>query len=228
MAKAIRDFFEGMNIPVGGIEEIPKQKMCWDEVNENANIPKRFEDSLFEKYGVDEKIAKFATEKDNDKICVISGTVGQGKTTILCSSIHERCLAGLNAGYYFSNSMLHLTLRSLRSFSSKTSELDFVNKLGSVSYLCLDEVGSDIDSVEELEFLKSVISLRYDNKLPTMIATNLTFSKFRKFILGIPVEEEVQKEELVRRSKENPFYDRVNSLVIPIIMQGSESFRKNA
>ena len=198
-------------------------KINLENVNAEANIPNRYRDVKFSDFQLNEELKDFATAPNNDGICLMSGTVGRGKTTALCCAIHERCFAGLSTGYYFSDILLSVTLRSLRNFNSKESEFDFYKKLGSTPFLCLDEVGSSKNREEEVEFIRTILMLRYDNEVPTMISTNMNGTDFKKFMLNI--SEDITLEELNVKAKQDPVLDRMFSLVTSINMIGNSSFR---
>ena len=195
-------------------------------VNESAGIPRRFWNVSVSDYDFGFDVAEFATKPNNDGVCLIVGNVGQGKTTMLCAAIHERAIKGLAAGYYMSNMTLDIRIRSLRSFSSKETEFDFFTKMSNIAFLCIDEVGTSDSPAEERKFLRKLLAARFDNMLPTMIATNLTNSQFKKFMLGIDDLTEMSKEELNERCKRDSLMDRLFSVVTAVTKAGNNSFRK--
>ncbi len=197
-----------------------------DGVNESANIPRRFWNVSVSDYDFGFDVAEFATKPNNDNVCLIVGNVGQGKTTMLCAAIHERAVKGLVAGYYMSDMTLDIRLRSLRSFSSKETEFDFFSRMGNVPFLCIDEVGTSGNIDEERNFLRKLLALRFDNMLPTMIATNLTNTQFKKFMLGINDLTDMTKDELNEKCKNDSLMDRLFSVVVPVTRAGDTSYRK--
>lgn len=200
-----------------------KREQVLINVNIESNIPKRFKTVKFSDFEFNDSLKKFAISP-NDGICLMTGTVGRGKTTALCCAIHERALNGLPAGYYFSDILLSVTLRSLRNFNSKESEFEFYKKLGTVEFLCLDEVGASKYREEEIEFIRTILMLRYDNEVPTMISTNMNGTEFKKFMLNI--NENITLEELNTKAKQDPVLDRMFSLVTSVNMVGNTSFRE--
>lgn len=182
------------------------------ESNERAHIPSRFKDTLFS--GLDckytEEFRHFSVEENNDKILLVAGPCGTGKTSVLCASLHERALSGLPCGLYMSDRLLTQNIRTSRSFAAKESETAFYERLGSVSFLCLDEVGTSEDLELERHFLRTIIAIRYDNILPTVLSTNYNFKAFKEFLSD--------------GGNNDPIMDRLNTIVIPRVL-GGESRR---
>lgn len=179
-----------------------------DESNERAHIPMRFKDTFFS--GLDgkytEEFRHFSVEEDNDKVLLIAGPCGTGKTSVLCASLHERALNGLPCGLYMSDRFLSQTIRTSRLFTAKENEADFYERLSTVSFLCLDEVGTAEEPEVERRFIRTIIASRYDNMLPTVISTNLPFKLFKEFLsVG---------------GDNDPIMDRLNTIVIPRVLDG--------
>lgn len=179
-----------------------------DESNERAHIPLRFKDTFFS--GLDgkytEEFKHFSVEEDNDKVLLVAGPCGTGKTSVLCASLHERALNGLPCGLYMSDRLLTQQIRTSRSFAAKESETDFYERLGSVSFLCIDEVGTSEDLDLERRFLRTVLATRYDNMLPTVISTNYNFKTFKEFLSD--------------GGDNDPIMDRLYSIIIPRVLSG--------
>lgn len=199
------------------------------QANVISNVPSRFSLTTFKdlKQGFIPQVKSFCLQSVSDKVFLLFGKVGLGKTSAMIAAIHERRLNGLDSGYYFSNRFLMPKLRTSRSFSAKENEEQLYQKFSTVSFLCLDEVGSVPNIAEEREFLNTVISARFDNMLPTFISTNLTPFEFKCLIAGIDAKSMPPDEQRKRNAeldKENAILNRLKSVSIPVVLTG-ESFR---
>lgn len=227
------NLFEGIDISSlpQELDETPVNKATkfdMTQANITANIPNRFAFSTFNDVdkSLTDKIKPFCLS-DSDNVFLLFGNVGMGKTTSMVAAIHERAINDRDPGLYFSIRFLSPTLRSCRSFSAQENELQFLNRLSKVPFLCLDEVGTCFTPSEEREFLTTILSARFDNKLPTMIATNLSPYEFKYLITGkdgrslLPDE---QKELCKQLDIENPVLNRIKSVAIVHKLVG-ESYR---
>ena len=164
--------------------------------NRNADIPKRFWDASFSKYPskISEKARELCLKKDSDTIFILYGTTGRGKTTTLCSAIHARAFEGVGSSLYFTMRNLEMVLRRCRTYGADEDEVSFMRYLSEVPFLCLDEVGTCLNKVDEVNFLTNLISARFDNCLPTWIATNLTPIEFRAYLCNVDIKGKTEKE----------------------------------
>lgn len=178
--------------------------------NDIAEVPKRFWDASFSKYPseISEEARALCLKEKSDTIFILYGTTGRGKTTTLCSAIHARAYAGICGSLYFTMRNLEMKLRKCRTYGSNEDEETFMRNLSNIQFLCLDEVGTCLNKVEEVTFLRNVISARYDNCLPTWIATNLTPIEFKAYLSGVDITDK-SREELIKLSEE-----LVNNVVI--------------
>lgn len=194
-----------------------------------AEIPFRFAETTLK--DIDQtlasKVKDFALSSNNDKVFLLFGSVGMGKTSAMCAAIHERQCNGLDCGLYFSIRFLMPKLRTTRSFSAKENEESFYRRLSTVPFLCLDEIGTCPNRDEEREFLTTILSARYDNCLPTFIATNLSPYKFKYLITGVDGSDKSAEEQKVlcdHLDKTNAMLNRIKSVAIPYTVSG-ESYR---
>lgn len=178
--------------------------------NRNADVPRRFWDASFSKYPseISEKARELCLKEKSDTIFIMYGMTGRGKTTTLCSAIHARAYEGVGSSYYFTLRNLEMVLRRCRTYGTDEDEVTFMRRLSECAFLCLDEVGTCINQLEEATFLRNVISARFDNCLPTWIATNLTPIEFKAYLSGVDIKGK-SREELVKLSE-----DLVNNVVI--------------
>lgn len=209
-------------------DEMPEQ-VTFDIKQSNiiANIPSRFSASRFGEFDYPflQKLIELSVNSE-DKICVLFGGVGVGKSTLLCSALHERASKGLDAGLYFNTRMLLPVLRTSRSFTAKENEEMLYRRLSTIPFLCIDEAGVCPNLKEESEFLTTLLCSRFDNALPTWIGTNLSPLNFKLLLCGINGNEITEnKKELVEKlEKENPTLNRVMSIALGFVIQG-ESHR---
>lgn len=189
------------------------------ECNRISDIPDRYKYSRFSDFdynGLEDEVKDFALNSADGAFLIV-GPTGVGKTSLLCSALHERAVNDLAAGLYFNDRFLMPMLRTCRSFSAKENEEAFVRRLSKVPFLCIDEIGASSKPMEEAEFLSLIICARYDNKLPTFLVTNLNLVNFSLLLCGIDttnMNEGTRKERYIHLKKVNATLDRFNSIAI--------------
>lgn len=193
------------------VETVPKD-LAIRTSNANTDIPARFSDATFLDYPESVGEEREYCLRNDDHVFLFCGTVGTGKTRRLVCAIHERALHGLAAGAFLSAKMLCAKIRTSRSFSAKMNEEELLKFYSTVPFLCIDEMGKEEDQVSAWNFYNVVLSQRYDNKLPTWIATNMTSKATGDFLKG-------------ENNKGMDVYDRISSVLKIKVMTG-ESFRK--
>ena len=206
-----------------GLERIKKS-------NEYANIPKIFWTSRFTDFPNDftETAKKICLDQQSNKVVLLLGQVGRGKTTTLSSAIHERAYNGLMSSMYFSMCDLLLELDERRRFSSEESVKQWINKLCTVEQLFLDELGTCPNGYEEYIFLNEVYMKRFNNNLTTWGAGNISPIEFKALLCNKDIHD-LTKEQLEVLSKkmdaENPVLNRIKSVMVVAKVFG-ESFRE--
>ncbi len=161
-----------------------KREKSVEFLSKQSNIPNRFSGISF-KYGyitnnnesqkmIKTIAQKFVTEYPaNDKGLLLQGSVGLGKTTILCI-IGNELIKKKNNVYYIDWNDLTRIMGSGEDAGSrdygKISQL--VNKLTSVELLLFDELGASKTSPWVQNYIYYIINKRYNNKLMTLFATN--------------------------------------------------------
>lgn len=197
--------------------------------NRNAEIPRRFWDASFAKYPseISEKARELCLKEKTDTIFIMYGSTGRGKTTTLCSAIHARAYEGVGSSYYFTMRNLEMILRRCRTYGTDEDEVTFIKHLSEYPFLCIDEVGTCINKMEEAAFLTNIISARFDNCLPTWIATNLTPIEFKALLSGVDIRGK-SREELTALSeylvKTVVILNRIKSVAVEETLVG-ESYR---
>lgn len=198
--------------------------------NDYSNLPKRFWACRFDDFEYTKETAKaksLCINKNSDSVLLLFGSTGRGKTTILASAIHERAWNGFDSSRYFNIRDLELKLRKCRNFNTDEDEETFIRHLSNFAFLCIDEVGTCPNRKEESDFLCEVIGARFDNCLPTWIATNLAPVDFKALISNEDISGKT-KEELVawaeKKDMEHPILNRIKSVAVPLVLTG-ESYR---
>lgn len=157
-------------------------------------LPLRYSQAELE--NVDEtirnKLETFALEGSG--VLVLTGINGTGKTYAVCSMINKRCEKGLFSANSYLSCKYEVCpmLRASRSFSAKESEYELLQRYYQLPFLVLDEVGKGDDRVIEKMFVSNVLSARYDNKKPTVIATNLLPKEISE-LLGLDIKSRLNE-----------------------------------
>lgn len=197
--------------------------------NKNSDVPRRFWDASFSKYPskISDKARALCLKENSDTIFILYGSTGRGKTTTLCSAIHARAYEGIGGSYYFTMRNLEMKLRKCRTYGTDEDEETFMRHLSNYPFLCLDEVGTCFNSSDEVAFLINLISARYDNCLPTWIATNLTPMEFKAYLCNVDIKGKTEKEliELSDNLTKNVvILNRIKSVAVEETLVG-ESYR---
>lgn len=155
----------------------------------NAAIPPRFQGKCFADYIADtEKQAKalsvckeyaenFDDYYDAGRCLLLMGKPGCGKTHLAAAIAAYLCENTRYSAIYRSLPGLIQEIRSTYGQESEQSEADILNGVTSCALLVLDEIGATKSSEFELALLFNVINQRYEQKLPTLIVSNLAPSE---------------------------------------------------
>ncbi|MCL2178761.1 MAG: ATP-binding protein [Proteobacteria bacterium] len=119
-----------------------------------------------------EMVKMYASQPPVPRGFLLSGPVGTGKTHLLAATLRQLILEfGVRASYV-EISLLYAAIR--RGFQEGKSGGEIINPLANADLLAIDELGKGRLSPFELETLDELISRRYNEKKPTLFATNYT------------------------------------------------------
>lgn len=118
----------------------------------------------------------------NGRSVLLYGPPGTGKTHLACAAgLHVKLVAGCSVVYSNAADIVR-TVRSSYDDDNLTEKEAF-ERFTKAGILIMDEVGVGKDSDFSRETLHTVISKRYDAKLPTIFVTNANAKDFRAAIM---------------------------------------------
>lgn len=143
---------------------------------ESSGVPRRYWHSTFDTYiprdDKDSKnldtIKKFAKLEKNDKVLILLGAKGLGKTH-LGSAIIRNC-----GGKFISIEELIFKYESAQDFHAKTNREELMESYANTEMLVIDEIGRSMQQEKENALLNYILRRRYENMLPTVLISNLS------------------------------------------------------
>lgn len=124
------------------------------------------------------------TEKVNGQSILLYGPPGTGKTHLACAAgAFFGIVYGTENVIYSNAADIVRTIRDSYDSESDHTEKQAFQKFTKPGLLIMDEVGVGKDSDFSRETLHTVISKRYDKKLPTIFITNANAKDFRAAIM---------------------------------------------
>lgn len=149
---------------------------------EASGVPRRYWHSDFNTYiPQDEKDSKnletimnFAKLEKNDKVLILLGAKGLGKTH-LGSAIIRNC-----GGKFISIEELIFKYESAQDFHSKVNREELMESYSSTKMLVIDEIGRSMQQEKENALLNYILRRRYENMLPTVLISNLSKAELLK------------------------------------------------
>ena len=147
-------------------------------------VPQKFWKESFETYSAEsaeqkkalEEMKAFA-ENPKNRIMILCGNNGNGKSHLVCSALR------VQGGTYTRATDICVTYDACGSFKSTMSREDYLKKLTTDRLLVIDEGGKFTLNPELEKFILSyVLSVRYDNNLPTVLVTNGKKKSFIEFL----------------------------------------------
>ncbi|MGQ0505691.1 MAG: ATP-binding protein [Myxococcaceae bacterium] len=190
----------------------------------DARIPGKHAKASFDNYVVGfasqdraKKVGlSFATgyrKGQQNKGYILSGTVGTGKTHLLCATLSHLMLEVGVPVQYVEISLLYATIR--RGFQEGKSGGEIIEPLSKVEVLAIDELGKGRGSQFELETLDELIARRYNAGRTTLFATNYSLAPEKKSVkvAGPRSSEELKgagkDSELLRERVTERIYSRL-------------------
>ena len=149
---------------------------------ESSGVPRRYWHVDFDTYiprnDKDSKnletIKNFAKLEKNDKVLILLGSKGLGKTHI-GSAIIRNC-----GGKFISIEDFIFKYESAQDFHSKVNREELMESYSSTKMLVIDEIGRSMQQEKENALLNYILRRRYENMLPTVLISNLSKSDLLK------------------------------------------------
>lgn len=146
----------------------------WNKKSE-SNVPHRFSDVSFFNFQCSndaekkilESVIHFVEKENNDGVLMLTGKRGTGKTHLGISAVRD------TKGFYIGMEDLIYKIESSLNFKSEQTEEQVLNDFATKRFLVIDEIGRSLKREKEIEILSYILRKRYDNKLPTVIISNL-------------------------------------------------------
>jgi len=148
----------------------------------NANIPQRFLTATLDDFYPDEN---FPTQKEAKKVVkkfmnnypsvlkglLLQGTVGVGKTRLLCTIATELIKKNIKIGIYYID-WNDFTKKLRSNFGQYDLTNQFISSLSTVELLIFDEMGASIPTPWVLDNIYYIFNKRYNDQKVTLCATN--------------------------------------------------------
>lgn len=158
-----------------------------------SGVPKRYWNESFDTYKPQNDEEKhnverlrFFVEEKNNKVLVLCGNNGTGKTLLGCAVIRER------GGIYKPMLKLVYEVDSSMSFKASQTKTQLLDRLCEQKMLVLDEVGRGVQQERQGELLYYILNERYGAMLPTVMISNLSKTELVKF-LGEAVKDRLNE-----------------------------------
>lgn len=166
-------------------EKIEEEKVLQKKKQEefqNCGVPKRYWNESFETYEAktkqDEenllKVKNFSELKNNDKVLLLIGSKGRGKTHLGCSILRNM------QGIFIQSDEMIFKYDSSQQFEAEKNRAELMNIFSTVTMLVIDEVGRSINQKKEDFLLNFILRRRYENFLPTVLISNLSKRELMK------------------------------------------------
>ena len=176
---------------------------------ESSGVPRRYWHVDFETYNPRnekdsknlETIKKFSRFELNDKVLLLLGPKGLGKTD-LGSAIIRHC-----GGRFISIEELIFKYEASQDFRAKTNREELMDFFANTKMLVIDEIGRSMSQEKEDSLLNYILRRRYENMLPTVLISNLS------------------KDVLLKKLGEAVF-DRLKETCVSVEFEG-ESYRSS-
>lgn len=164
------------------------------ELLDRAGIARRFEDCEFDNYQtVTQDAAKNLSVcrgyVDNWEHCfdaglglLMVGKCGTGKNHLAVAMIKNLIRNHLAQVEITDVMRVMRAVKSTWHHNSEMTEDSVLDHFASLDLLIIDEVGVQFGSASELAILQEIVNVRYENVLPTILISNLTFEQLKDTI----------------------------------------------
>lgn len=122
-----------------------------------------------------EKIMTFVKKDDNHSTLILSGKCGTGKSHLGAGIILS------SGGKMIDADTLLLQIDSGDNFKSSKNKLEILSRFSNYNILVIDEIGRSMDAIKEKGYLSYILRNRYNNRLPTVLISNLAKKELIKF-----------------------------------------------
>ena len=122
-----------------------------------------------------EKILSFVTIDENHITLILTGRCGTGKSHLGAGIIN------FIGGKMIDVDTLLLQIDSGDNYKSFENKLEILSRFSNYKLLVIDEIGRSMDVIKEKGYLSYIIRNRYNNRLPTVLISNLTKKELVKF-----------------------------------------------
>lgn len=113
---------------------------------------------------------------------VMTGSCGTGKNH-LAVSMTKRIIRDYLVDVEITDVMrLTREVKSTWRNGSERTETEVLNHYATLDLLIIDEVGVQFGTPAELAILQEIVNARYENILPTILISNLTFDQLKAFV----------------------------------------------
>ena len=188
------------------IETAEDKRRRWESRLAHSCIPPRFRDRTLGNYvasnDAQRNALKFCQDyahnfdeiKRSGKSIIFCGRPGTGKTH-LAIGIATEVMKNNKANVLFITVMKAIRrIKNTWSNDAEETEGQVINLLASPDLLILDEIGVQYGSDTEENFIFEIINERYQNRLPTILISNLDIDGVRKY-LGDRVFDRLREDD---------------------------------
>ncbi|WP_447873671.1 ATP-binding protein [Serratia fonticola] len=113
---------------------------------------------------------------------VMTGSCGTGKNHLAVSMAKQIIRDHLAEVLITDVMRLTRAVKSTWRKDAERTEADVLDMYSTVDLLIIDEVGVQFGTPAELAILQEIVNARYENILPTILISNLTFEQLKSFI----------------------------------------------
>jgi len=162
-----------------------------------ASIPRRYENKTIETFvGNDKKRRQLRNDANayvkgfppphGKKGILLIGTTGCGKTHLAIGILKAIIEKGYT-GYYCNIIDFFRMLKESYVTDAAYEELDVLEKIASVDFLVLDDLGAEKPTEWKIDRLYTIVNRRYEENLPILVTTNKKDTEELKEHVGVRI-----------------------------------------